>query len=189
MQFRLDNILEDWASLYKPLSHSKGKNSKDRRFFRVKNVTTDNEWLRNVNTIKSPCMLFSVLIDAQANGMDKKVNYLYNVYFAAKAASRGLAKNAKQDDDCATDQQTEMDEMAQDLIAYLHELQTKGVCPISGKTFDAPTFQSLRGLQLDKVEWASIPVKYNEWHLLGVSIEGISPRLLCVNKEKYNIIT
>ncbi len=185
MNFRLDNILEDWASHYLPLSHDKEKGSKDKRFFRIKTINSENEWMRNTNTVKSPCMLFSVLIDAQANGNNKTVNYLYTIYFASKAISRGLAKNVKQDDENGTDQQLDMDDMVQDLIAYLHKIKSDGKCPITNKEFDAPTREALKGLQLDKVEWASIPVKYNEWHIMGVSLEQITPRLLCVNQEKY----
>ena len=46
---------------------------------------------------------------------------------------------------------------------------------------------ALRGINLDKAEWASIPVKYAEWHILGIQLEQISPRTICVNKEKYNL--
>ncbi len=186
MFFRFDNILEDWATLYKPISHSKQAQSKDKRFFRIKTVTQDNEWQRNVSSLKSPCMLFQVMIDAQSKGKDKSVDYLYTIYFASKATSRGLAKTARQDDDCATDQQVAMDDMVQDLLAYLYELRSKGTCPITGKQLDAPTRNALRGLMLESAEWASIPVKFNEWHLLGLQLEQTMPRNLCVNAEKYD---
>ena len=33
--FRLDNVLEDWATRYKPLSHDMAAGSKKKTFFRV----------------------------------------------------------------------------------------------------------------------------------------------------------
>lgn len=188
MIFRLDNIIEHWATIYEPISHDQARNSKDRRFFRVKNIAQDNEWMRNVATIKSPCLIYQVGIDAQANA-NNRANYLHTLYFASKAVARSLAKIAKSDDDCATDQQYLMDEMAQDLLAYLHKLRdNSGKCPVTGRLFDNSAVNALRGLKLDTAEWASIPVKYNEWHLLGVNIQQITPTVQCINKVKYRTL-
>lgn len=185
MNFRFDKILEDWASIYKPIGHDKQKGSKNKRFFRIKTISTDNEFMRNANSVGTPCMLFSVLIDAETDGKDKAVNYRYMIYFASKSISRTLAKNAKQDDDLGYDQQLAMDSMVQDLLAYLHVIRQTGVCPITNVPFDNVTVQGLKGLMLDRADWASAPVKFNEWHIMGLAIQGISPRLLCVNKEQY----
>lgn len=188
MLFRLDNLLENWASLYKPLSHDKAKGSKDKRFYRIKSIATDNEFGRNSNVAKSPSMLFSVLIDAQANGKSNFISYRYEVYFVSKAVSRGLAKTARQDDDLGADHQLLMDEMVQDLLAYLHLCKHTGSCPIENTEFDDVTKAGLKGLRLDDAQWASIPLQFkNEWHVMGLSIEGIAQRDLCVDKELYNI--
>jgi len=187
MKFRFDNILEDWTVLYKTLSHDKAKDSKNKRFFRIKTIDTTNEFGRNSNTLQSPCMLYSVMVDAENDGRAKVVSYRYEIYFASRAISRGLAKNAKQNDELGTDQQLAMDDMVQDLLAYLHEMKLTGACPITKQMLDNVQLQGLKGLQLDKAEWASIPIKFGEWHIMGLSIEGIAPRLLCVNTELYNI--
>ena len=44
---------------------------------------------------------------------------------------------------------------------------------------------TIRGMQLESAEWASAPVKYAEWHVMGLNIEQNAPRQLCVNKELY----
>jgi len=78
-----------------------------------------------------------------------------------------------------------MDDYVQDLLSYLRELKRTGKCPITGTTYDRPTMDALAGLQLDSAEWASAPVKYAEWHVMGLNIEQNAPRQLCVNREKY----
>ncbi len=185
MTFRLDNILEDWAAMYKPIGHDKNRSLKDKRFFRIKDLGQENEWHRNANTLKSPCLLYSAMIDAESQGNGKSVNYLHKIYFAAKLEARSLAKSARQDNELGAEQQMELDDMVQDLLAYLYKIRETGVCPISGTPFDTPTRNALRGLDLEKAEWASIPAKFAEWYPMGLYIQQITPRLLCVNPERY----
>lgn len=187
MAYRFDNILEYWAVIYKPLSHKKEKKAKAKRFYRIKNLTTDNEFARNANTALSPCMLYSVLIDAETDGSSDRITYHHEIYFATKAESRSLAKTARQDDDLGADIHISMDGMVQDLLAYLHTLVHTKQYPLTGEPVAPTLLQRLRGLRLDKAQWASCPVKFNEWHLMGLSIEEIAPRYKCVNPEYYNI--
>ena len=177
-------ILETWASLYTPIAHDPAKGSKSKAFYKIRTIDTQSEFVRNANTAKSPCMAYSILIDAEATN-SKVINYAHTIYFCAKAATSSLAKTAKQDDDLGESLQQEMDGYVQDLLAYLKELRHTGRCPLTGQTFDAPTMAALRGINLEKAQWASIPVKYNEWHILGLQLEQDAPRLLCINREKY----
>lgn len=187
MVYRFDKILEDWATIYKPLSHKKEKKAKAKRFYLIKNLTTDNEFARTVNTALSPCMLYSVLIDAETNGSKDHIIYHHEIYFASKAVSPSLAKTARQDDELGSDIQLALDEMVQDLIAYLDTMRRTRQHPLTGEPVSNETYQCLRGLALDKAQWASCPVKFNEWHLMGLSIEAIVPRRKCVNPEDYLI--
>lgn len=189
MTFRFDNILEEWAQNYKPLSHNPAKNAKDCTFYRIRTLNTDNAFARNQNMAKSPCMAYSVLIDAETKGT-KAVSYLHTIYFLSRATATSLAKNAKQDDELGCDQQLLLDEMVQDLLAYLWKLRHDGKNSITGQTYDRATTEALRGLDLDGADWASAPiplggVKFADWHVMGLQIEQIAPRLLCVNEEKY----
>lgn len=186
MTFRLDNILEQWAEHYLPLSHDPSKNSKAKSFYRIKTINMENELMRNQNSAKSPAMAYSIIIDGEMNG-SKTISYEHTIYFFARATSNSLAKNAKQDESIGIDQQQLMDEMVQDLLAFLFELRHTGKSPIPGQSFDAQTIAALKGLNLEEANWATIPnvVKFGEWHIMGLSIEQIVPRLLCINREKY----
>lgn len=182
----LSSILEKWAEVYLPISHDPMKGSKQKAYYEIKAIDSSSEFVRNVNTAKSPCMAYSVLVDARVQG-SKGVNYSHTVYFLSKAKSFGLAKTAKQDDDLGADVQLQMDGYVQDLLAFLFELKRSGVNPLTGEQYDRPTMEALRGLDLEHAEWASVPVKYNEWHIMGLQVEQIAPRLLCVNPQKYNL--
>lgn len=178
-------ILESWAAMYAPISHDPEKGSKNKAFYKIRTINENSEFVRNQNMAKSPCMAYSVLIDAQASA-NKSVNYAHSIYFLARAKANSLAKNARQDDDMGESIQMELDEYAQDLLAYLGELKRTGRCPISGRVFNASEMAALRGTNLDKAEWGSIPVKYAEWNILGIQLEQIAPRVICINQEKYN---
>jgi hypothetical protein len=45
--------------------------------------------------------------------------------------------------------------------------------------------EGLRGLQLEQAHWGTLPTVFNGWQLCGLTIEQITPRLLCVNPERY----
>ena len=45
--------------------------------------------------------------------------------------------------------------------------------------------QGLRGLHIDEAHWGTLPPMFNGWQICGLTIEQITPRLLCVNPERY----
>ncbi len=186
MKSNLAPIIEKWAEIYPPISHNPSKKSKDKAFYLIRTINDNSEFMRNSNTAKSPAVAYSVLIDAEGTN-NAVVSYAHNIYFLCRARQQSLAKSARQDDDLGMDEQMRMDDMAQDLLSYLNYLKHYGHCPVTYQTFDAVTMQSLAGLQIAHAEWASIPVKYGEWHILALQIEQNQPRnLQCFNPEIYN---
>ena len=168
MTTNLSEILEKWAELYVPLSHDPREGSKDKAYCEVTTINNQSYFVRNSNSIKSPCMAYSILIDAEGTS-GSTISYQHNIYFMSKAKMVSLAKNAKQDDDLGAVHQMLMDEMVQDLLTYLTELKRTGRCPITGQAFDQPTMFMLRGLDVVKAQWGSIPIKYGEWHIIGLA--------------------
>jgi hypothetical protein len=62
--FRLDNLLERWAELYTPLSHTKdGRKS----FFRIGMIDANSYFVRNFNTCPPSCMAYATHVDAEIN--------------------------------------------------------------------------------------------------------------------------
>ena len=198
--FRLDNILERWAELYTPLSHTKdGKKS----FFRIGMIDANSYFVRNFNTCPSSCMAYATHVDAEINKQNpKQLSYRHVVYFLQKQPAGTLSKTQITDEEGATEARFSTDDMVQDLIALLAAL--KGM--VGGKSLPAdvrsglpdemlqfirdtaadPQYrEGLRGLQIDEAHWGTLPTMLNGWQICGLTIEQVTPRLLCVNPERY----
>ena len=198
--FRLDNILERWAELYTPLSHTKdGKKS----FFRIGMIDANSYFVRNFNTCPPSCMAYATHVDAEINKQNpKQLSYRHVVYFLQKQPAGTLSKTQITDEEGATEARFHTDDMVQDLIALLAAL--KGM--VGGKSLPAdvtaalpadmlqflrdtaadPQYrEGLRGLQIDEAHWGTLPTMLNGWQICGLTIEQTVPRLLCVNQERY----
>lgn len=186
MKSSLSDIIERWAERYRPIAHQPAAGSKDKAFYRIRSISDNSEFVRNQHTAKSPCVAYSVLIDAEASGTDA-VNYEHTIYFLMKNRSSSLAKSARQDDDAVEDVQQQLDEFAQDLLAYLHRMKLSGSCPVTKTPLSDDERRMLRGMDFSKAHWSSLPVKFSEWHILGLQIEQVSPRTSCIDAEKYQM--
>jgi len=198
--FRLDNILERWAELYTPLSHTKdGKKS----FFRIGMIDANSYFVRNFNTCPSSCMAYATHVDAEINKQNpKQLSYRHVVYFLQKQPAGTLSKTQITDEEGATEARFHTDDMVQDLIALLAAL--KGM--VGGKSLPAditaalpadmlqflrdtaadPQYrEGLRGLHIDEAHWGTLPSMFNGWQICGLTLEQTVPRLLCVNQERY----
>ena len=113
---RLDEILEHWAEIYTPISHDPKKGSPKKAYYRIKTVNMENELMRNQNRASSPCLCYSVIIDAEARSA-RSISYQHTLYFMVRATSRALAKESKNNEDLGADAQLFMDEMARDLLS------------------------------------------------------------------------
>ena len=80
----ISNILEHWASIYKPLSHNpESGRLEDQSFFRVRFIDLENIFSRNANIVHSPCMLYSVLTTGELIDA-KKASVSHQIWFLAK---------------------------------------------------------------------------------------------------------
>ena len=189
--FRLDNILEKWAQAYRPLSHDRAAKSKHRTFFRISMIDGQSYFVRNYNTQPSPCMAYATHVDAEIDKRETITNYNHVVYFLVKQEN-SPGRNDVTDELAAAEARYRTDDMVQDLLAFLSALSTAAN---SGKTeleVGSITFhitddirQGLRGLQLDKSHWGTLPTHFNGWQICGLTISQLVPRLKCVTTQKY----
>ena len=204
--FRLDNILERWAELYTPLSHNSvpaGSDSGARKsFFRIGMIDAQSYFVRNYNMMNGCCMAYATHVDAElAQQNPKAVSYRHVIYFLVKQQN-AQGKTDVTDDDAATEARFLTDDMVQDLLAVLWAM--KGM--VGGKSLPATVLgdsvaeikdfieqtardpeyaEGLRGLQLEQAHWGTLPGVFNGWQLCGLTIEQVTPRLLCVNPNRY----
>lgn len=207
---RWDNILETWASAYRPLSHVSGGAAKEKAFYRVDSLNAENEFVRNVNTAKSPAMAYSTLVDAQVEPGEKIISYAHTIYFMTKQKSVGLKSTFKNDDDAACECKEDLNEICIDFCAFLAALRLaansgqkelilcdqEDIESMSDKLEDngksrvvipitSDVVNTFRGIEMQSIAWGSLPVFKNGWWVFAFQFEVKEPRQLCLNKEKY----
>jgi len=196
--FRLDNLLERWAELYTPLSHTKdGRKS----FFRIGMIDANSYFVRNFSAMQGACMAYATHVDAEINKQNtKQLSYRHVIYFLIKQPAGTLATNQVTDEIGPTEARFQTDDMVQDLLAVLFTMKSvangknlPSDLPIDSDvrqflsefTSDPAYRECLRGLQIDGAHWGTLPTMLNGWQICGLTIEQIAPRLLCVNQERY----
>lgn len=198
--FRLDNLLERWAEIYTPLSHTKdGRKS----FFRISMIDANSYFVRNFNTCPSSCMAYATHVDAEINKQNpKQLTYRHVIYFMQKQPVGTLDKTQITDELGATESRFSTDDMTQDLLAVLTAMRScvngkgvpqnllgdeyKEIREFIQQTANDPDYhEGLRGLHIDEAHWGTLPTMFNGWQICGLTIEQTVSRLLCVNQERY----
>lgn len=194
--FRLDNILEQWATIYKPMSHdpSAGARPEDKAFFRIDRFELENEFARTFNLRQKPCLCYATSIDAAlADNNPKAVDYNYGLYICQRQRQ---AANYAADDEGAALAKDDLNEMTIDMLAFLFGLRDvvqrrtlpqdfpQSVRDIAA-SLDSDQLEGLRHLRLEKTAWWTTPRYKNGWWIMGIEMSGPDPRRLCIVPEKY----
>ena len=203
--FRLDNLLERWAELYRPLSHNSAPagsaSGAKKTFFRIGMIDAQSYFMRNFSSMGGACMAYATHVDAEINKQNTKaLSYRHVIYILIKQPAGTLATNQVTDEMGPTEARFQTDDMVQDLLAVLFTMKSvaNGKSLPSDLPVDSDVRQflsefasdpayreGLRGLQLEEAHWGTLPPVLNGWQICGLTIEQIVPRLLCVNQEKY----
>lgn len=173
MDFRMDNYLEHWASIYRPISHSIDSTGKDRRFFRIDSFTSIEPFASKLTLVKSPCMAFVTQVDMKLEGnSDAFLQVAHRVFFLVKQEGAG-SPGGLRDELSATDAKRAAAEMAEDCLAYLYyDYRTLRNKDLSGIDFTGATIYSM-------------PRQFNGWWPVELIFSQLMPRKLCVEREKY----
>lgn len=189
--FRLDDILEQWAVIYRPLSHDPSAKSKHRTYFRISMINDQSYFVRNFNIQPTPSMAYATHIDADMAVNPKFVTYQHFIYMLVKQAN-GHQQNAVTDEIAATEARYECNDLVQDLLSFLEHLKTAAnnnctELTVAGHKFSITkeTRQGLRGLQLEKAHWGTLPTHYNGWQICGLTLDQLCPRDLCIVESRY----
>ena len=195
--FRLDNLLERWTEIYAPMQHNPSATAKpeEKAFFLIDRWADQNEFQRTFNLLHKPSLCYCTTIEAQIapKANPKQIIYQYNWYLACKQRSTG---NPLADDEGARNAKLDLNDMMIDLLAFLFTLKgyVRGRtlpkdCPDAVRdiadSLSAEDRQGIDGLRLDETQWWSAPVYKNGWWLLGVELEGLDPRQLCIVPTRY----
>lgn len=197
---RLDHILEQWATLYKPLSHNPDKSAKHQTFYRIDAISEQNAFMRNFNTAPSPAMAYCTIVDAGLNEQNPKlVDYYHVVYFMVKQRTT-LNATAVTDNEESAELKFDLSDMVQDLLAFLLSLRSAClsgskhvVLATAEETVSEPLLfpvtpevrEAIAGLDPATVKWSTIPMKYGNWWFVGLEFTCTAQRKLCIAGTKY----
>lgn len=184
----ISNILEHWASIYKPLSHKPEGSLEEQSFFRIRYIDTENIFSRNANIIHSPCMLYSIittgkLIDA------KKAVVSHQVWFLAKV--KDTPQTLGRYDGIKTERTArDLADCCKDLIAWLLEAKRTGRCPVTGRSFaeDAAAMAELQSIDTGSISFGLVGDIYvGQWLVMGLDWKSLQPlyNFACGSNGKY----
>lgn len=129
----ISNILEHWATIYKPLSHKPEGKLEEQAFFRILDLEEENIFTRNANLIHSPCMLHRVVSSGELKTA-KQTQVTHQVCFLVKV--KDTAQKLGRHDGLKQQQAAdELMEMCEDFISYMIQLRKTQVCPVTGTSF------------------------------------------------------
>lgn len=187
----ISDVLEHWATIYKPLSHDPlSKKLEDKSFFRIRYIDLENIFSRNANTVHSPCMLYSVLGTGNfANAGRMEVSH--QIWFLAKVKDtpQTLGRyNGSEIERVAED----LMGYCKDLVSWLVELRRKGVCPITNRSFaNEPSVNiELQSIDISSISCGIIGELYaGQWLVAGVDWRSQQPlyKFGCDGNDKYII--
>ena len=189
--FRLDNVLEQWATIYRPLQHDPAAKSTHRTFFRISMIDAQSYFVRNFNAQPSPAMAYATHVDAEMEKSQKFINYRHVIYFLVKQQN-SAGKTDLTDELAATEARYDTDDMVQDLLSFLSQMQLAANNGQSNFKVGEHVFpitkdvrQGWRGLQINEAHWGTLPTHFNGWQICGLTIDQVQPRQMCITPTKY----
>lgn len=184
----ISNILEHWASIYKPLSHKPEGSLEEQSFFRIRYIDTENIFSRNANIIHSPCMLQSVITTGQLVDA-KKAMVSRQVWFLAKV--KDTPQTLGRYDGIKTERTArDLADCCKDLIAWLLEAKRTGRCPVTGRSFaeDAAAMAELQSIDTGSISFGLVGDIYvGQWLVMGLDWKSLQPlyNFACGSNGKY----
>lgn len=184
----ISNILEHWATIYKPLSHKPEGALFEQSFFRIRYIDLENIFSRNANIIHSPCMLQSVTSTGELKGT-RQVEVSHQVWMLSKV--KDSAQTLGRFDGLKLEQAAnDLVEYCEDLVSWLLEVKRTGKCPITNRSFadDAQLLAELKAIDADSISYGVVPDLYSgQWLVAGIDWRSTKPlyRFGCNGNGKY----
>lgn len=165
MDFRFENFVEHWCSIYKPLQHVPGERSKNKRFFLTDTTYLGmSDFMNSINARTSSCVVMESSVEGTVKGgIDTQQ---HTIYFFAKAKST-------QDGFDAREAMLEAKGYMTEFLAYLRAKQREGM-------------PELQRINLDERNgYMSIGPLLNNWYGVYLTIEDVRQVKICVDKDNY----
>lgn len=187
----ISNILEHWASIYKPLSHNpESDRLEDQSFFRIRYIDLENIFSRNANIIHSPCLLQSVAATGDMAGTGK-IRVSRQVWFLSKLKDTSQTLG-RFDGDRLKAAADDLTDHCEQLISWLLEVKRTGICPVTKRSFadDAQVLTELQSIDPESFSYGVMPDIYaGQWLIAGLDWKALRPiyKFHCGMEGKYYV--
>ena len=185
----ISNILEHWATIYKPLSHNpESGRLEDQSFFRIRYIDLENIFSRNANIVHSPCMLYSIITAGEFRDANR-MEVSHQVWFLAKV--KDTPQTLGRYDGRKMEQVAEgLMDYCKDLVSWLVQVKKTGKCPVTGRCFaDDPIINAeLQSIDISTISCGLIGDIYaGQWLVAGVDWKSLQPlyKWGCGGNGKY----
>ena len=185
----ISDVLEHWATIYKPLSHRPDTGRlEDQSFFRIRYIDLENIFQRNANIIHSPCMLQSVINTGEFQSAGK-MTVSHQIWFLAKVKDTAQTLGRFNGENLERASEDLMD-YCKDLVSWLVEVKRTGKCPVTNRSFaDDPVIQAeLQSIDVSTISCGLIGDLYaGQWLVAGVDWKSVQPlyKFGCDGNGKY----
>lgn len=185
----ISNVLEHWATIYKPLHHDPNSAKlEDQSFFRIRYIDLENVFSRNANVIHSPCMLQSVISTGELKSGSSAV-VSHQIWFLAKVKDTPQTLG-RYDGNQIEQTANDLMDYCKDLVAWLLKVKRTGECPVTHRSFaDEPVvMQELQSIDVESISFGVLGEIYQgKWLVAGLDWKALQPlyKFGCNDNGKY----
>lgn len=172
---RIDNLIEQWATNYKPISHDPMRGSKQKRFFRFDSLEKAIDVTSQFNSFKTPASGIVTQFDGMSKGKLMEMEVVVFVY-VKQSVPRSDAQGAER---AAVDAKMMGADICNDLWIWLSEKKKEAGNNPKGE------YYWMNGLDLDSIAIMSYPVMLNDWWPTTLELKVKVPRQTCSDSSKY----
>lgn len=159
-------IIEEWATKYKPMQHTPGESGKNKRFFLFDNIVSIPSFMAKLPDLKSPCVGYEFAQEGTIKGgLDKPVHV---VYFIVKAENMNPV-NKLQSYEAIQEAKTHM----RKFLAWLRTQQE-----------ERHVFRNIN-LDTTDIQYSSYGPFLNNWYAVFIELTDVEKINLCIDPLDY----
>lgn len=167
---RLIDFAEYWATIYRPMLHEPGKNSKNKRFFCIESIANIANFIKVLPTTKSPFVAMETNLGADINERFFVPNY--NIYFFVKTVDRKMLANDIRDAEAKEE-------------AMMHAVAFRNYIKKEQERHEDDHMSPVQGIDLSNMHLETFGPIADRWFAVGISLFDLSKINNCVNPDDY----
>lgn len=167
---RLIDFTQHWATIYRPMLHEPGKNSKNKRFFCIESIANLANFFKLLPNVKSPFVAMETNLGAEIS--DRFFMPNYNIYFFVKARDQKLLANDIRDAEAKEE-------------AMSHAIAFRNYIRQQQSLHQEDLLSPVQGIDLSNMHLETFGPIADRWFAVGISLFDLAKINNCVNPDDY----